>query len=154
MYPKGNLESRGLERKDRCGDLPQRENACLTRRGPWVWSPVLQTLASESENGHFPLSQNATSQSILICFLRQGLLYPRLASESLGTKGGLEFLPPSQCSDSRHVPLSLVYGELGIEPRALCMLGKHSTSRAMSSSSQHLCALLLSSSSEDLVPCK
>lgn len=31
-----------------------------------------------------------------------------------------------ECQDYRRVPACLVYGGLGMEPSALCMLGKHS----------------------------
>lgn len=41
----------------------------------------------------------------------------------------------SECWDSRYVPQHLTHVVLGIEPRALCMSGKHPTNRAAGSPS-------------------
>lgn len=85
----------------------------------------------ESENDHL-LSSNATSQTILMYALWQGLLYPKQASNLLCTQRW-PWIPASGAVLWSQVwPTHLGYAELGIEPKVLCILDKYSTNCAVS----------------------
>lgn len=81
------------------------------------WSCLLGTLAAKILKG-----------------LRQGFMYPTVALNLLGSqRWWLELFILLFLSRAKMTSISLVYTVLGIEPRALCMLGEHTAYWATSS---------------------